>query len=55
MKQDEHDRICVRELVIKREAVTFNLKACLSALKESLIYNFLVLEFYSDMKKYVHK
>ena len=53
MKQDEHDRVRIREQVSRQSHLTQKLTECLCALKDSMIYNYLVLDFYKEIQQYV--
>ena len=49
MRQDEHDRIRIREQVSRQSTLAQKLTECLCALKDSMIYNYLVLDFYKEV------
>ena len=52
-KQDEHDRKRIREQVSRQAVLGQKLTECLCALKDSMIYNYLVLDFYKEVQQYV--
>ena len=53
MRQDEHDRLRIRDQVSRQSVLAQKLTECLCALKDSMIYNYLVLDFYKEVQAYV--
>jgi len=50
LQKDEQDRIKVREQVQRQSILTQKLTECLCALKDSMIYNFISLDFFKDVQ-----
>lgn len=53
LRKDETDRIKVRKQVQRESVLTQKLTECLCALKDSMIFNYLCLDFYKDVQGYV--
>ena len=47
--------IKVREQVLRQSSLTQKLTECLCALKDSMIYNFISIDFFKDVQQYVQE